>query len=818
MGFFQQLFSSEFTPHGFCYLWNPHLVWLHVISDGLITLSYYCIPIILIYFVRKNRKLPFNRIFWMFGTFILACGTTHLMEIWNVWHGNYLIAGIVKAITAVASVLTAAMLIPLVPMVIALPERAHLQKVNRSLEREIAEWKRADSPIEDPLRRRVNSGYVAAVLLTVFIGFLSWRNARLAARDADLVAHTYAVMGTIELTSKDLIIAETSARAFALSGQRLLEPYLAARAAVTQDVETLRKLTADDAEQQRRLDLLDPQIGAAIKFAERMVAIRKQSQAAPDGGKILETERLMNAVRDTSRDLRDEEARLLAQHTRKTEMGRRLTSFIIVAGIFVGASLLSLAGLAVNREIDVSARARAQISTLNAELEQRVDQRTSALQAEIAERKQAEQDREVAREILAGQASELSVQARELARSRADLESQTLMLRSVLDSMTEGLVAADEQGAFVIWNAAAHTILGMGLSSIPRDQWTEHYGVFLPDTVTPYPNDQTPMDRALSGETCTTELFVRNAAQPQGVWIEASAGPRKDKHGSLCGGVVAFRDITEKKADEREIRKLNDELEQRVVERTAQLQTANNELESFSYSVSHDLRAPLRHIGGFSKMLAEEYGQTLAPGAHHYLDRIQAGTQKMGLLVDELLNLARVGRHALNRQVTKLNPIVADLVTILEPDVEGRQVDWVISDLPAVECDPVLVTQVLQNLLANALKFTRPRPRAVIEVGYRQDENLEDGQPVFMVRDNGIGFNMKYVDKLFGVFQRLHRAEDFEGTGIGLVTVQRIVHKHGGRVWVEGEVDKGAAFYFTLSASKQSESKTNGATAGGQQS
>jgi PAS domain S-box-containing protein len=371
-----------------------------------------------------------------------------------------------------------------------------------------------------------------------------------------------------------------------------------------------------------------------------------------------------------------------------------------------------------------------------------------------------------------------------------ELRTSEERFRLLLDGVKDfAIYMLDVEGRVLSWNAGASRIKGYTSAEVVGTEFSRFY---------------TPEARSLGVPLQELELAVsqgRFEGQGERVrkdgsrfWANAVITPMYDQAGALRGFSKVLRDITERRESEIKIRDLNLALEKRVRDRTTELEAANKELEAFTYSVSHDLRAPLRHIAGFSKMLAEGFGASLPNEGQHYLLRIQDGTRRMGMLVDDLLNLTRIGKQEPKLQVSGVESIVRDVIADLKPDIGDRAVEWKVGYLPYVEGDPALLRVVFQNLLANALKYSRPRPKAVIEVG-RQEV---DGQSVLFVRDNGVGFNMKYADKLFGVFQRLHRAEDFEGTGVGLAIVQRIVQKHGGRIWAEAAVNQGATFFFTL--------------------
>jgi light-regulated signal transduction histidine kinase (bacteriophytochrome) len=303
------------------------------------------------------------------------------------------------------------------------------------------------------------------------------------------------------------------------------------------------------------------------------------------------------------------------------------------------------------------------------------------------------------------------------------------------------------------------------------------------------------MARIRQGESVEHFETLRQTRDGRLVDISLTVSPIKDGAGKVVGVSKVARDITSHKAAEEKILQLNAELERRVAERTAQLQTANEELEAFSYSVSHDLRAPLRHVLGFVNLLQKDAGPALSEKSLHYVRNIFQSTERMGHLIDDLLDFSRIGKSEMLKTNVNLDRLVKEVVGDLQADAGGRNIVWEIQPLPPVRADRALLRLALVNLIANAVKFTGGRAQAKIEIGCASDSA---GETVIFMRDNGAGFDPTYADKLFGVFQRLHSQDEFAGTGIGLANVQRIIHRHGGRTWAEGVVDGGATFYFSI--------------------
>ena len=551
-----------------------------------------------------------------------------------------------------------------------------------------------------PLSAWIVVGLVASVVILIVIGADSYRSAIAIAENARWVAHTHEVVSHLWNLSTDIVTVESRRRAHALTGdEEQVERAHASGASARENLQRLRRLTADNARQQQRLDRLDGLVAARVADVDE--------------------------IRTVIREMLDEEATLLAQRDADTAASLRRTKQVIALGGVSAGALVAATSFLFYRE------------------------------------------------------------SHHRQRAETELRRREALYRSIFSQFPNGAVLLfDRDLRYRLAEGRGLAEVGLSKAGLEgRTIW-----------------------EALPAETCAAiEPAYRDALAGQATSFEVPFGGRHYAvhvsplvAGGEAMGMVVTLDISERKRAEDEVRRLNAELYQRIVEATS----ANQELEAFSYSVSHDLRAPIRHINGFVDMLQRRAAGALDETAQRHLQTIARASRHMGQLIDDLLAFSRMGRGELARGRVSLGSLTRDAIENLRPELDGRSVEWKVDDLPDVTGDPAMLRIVLSNLLSNAVKYTRPQPRAVIQVG--QAAGPPD-EIVLFVKDNGVGFEMKYADKLFGVFQRLHRSDQFEGTGIGLATVRRIVHRHGGRTWADATVDGGATFYVALPARAEEE-------------
>lgn len=629
-------------------------------------------------------------------------------------------------------------------------------------------------------RKMITTAFALAMAILVLIVALTYHSTTQLIQAQVSLQHNHRVLeGTQQLLS-ELEDAETGQRGYLITGEEpYLEPYLAAVEEIRTTMKEMHDLLKQDPDQQR--DLMTIERLKEAKLAELRQTIDLRRKAGFDAAKqIVQTnvgKQTMDDIRKYIAGMDDRAEKSLNIDQQLTETAARRSIRVVLLGGVVTVVLLLSTFILLRNEIAVRTSAEEKVSRLNeglkrgtAELEAKNKELgafNNKLEAEIGGRKLAEEQ----------------------------LRAQTIVLQqqaSLLDIAHDSIIVRDLNGLISFWNQGAEATYGWR-----KDQAVGHLSHTVLQTKFPQPLDE--INAAMLHDGLWEGELDHARRDGSRIIVLSRWVLQRDEQGRPARVLETNNDITERKRAEDGIRRLNADLERRGEE----LEASNKELEAFTYSVAHDLRAPLRHIDGFSKLLLEECGAELSGENKRYLSRICDGTNRMGQLVDDLLNLARLGRRELSLQVTGLNSIVEDVLKDVKAENANRDIQWNIQPLPFVECDPALVRQVFSNLLSNAAKYSRPRKPATIEVSQMN----AGGLPVILVRDNGVGFSMKYADKLFGVFQRLHRPEDFEGTGVGLASVHRIVRKHGGRVWAEAELDKGATFFFTLGTQKTESTK-----------
>ena len=743
--------------------------------------------------------------FVCFALFILACGTTHLMEIWNVWHSNYWLAGAIKAVTATASIGTAFLLAKVMPQAVSLPSPSALGRLNSlleqevrmrqvaqdnlfhlngELERRVAERTTELNHANESLKREITERkHVEAQLR---ISLLDVNDLKSALDEHAIVAITDPKGRITFVNDKFCAISKYSREELIGQDHRLINSGFHPKEFIRALWNTIENGRVWHGEIRNRAR------DGSIYWVDTTIV-----PFLDEGGKPRQYVAIRADITDRKKAVSSliESEELFSKAFLQSPDGVAITRLADRTVIKANEALCQLWG---TTPAEVVGKPSSFYSNWLDEDERLGFMKTLSDKGEFLNYETTLRMRDgrllffnfSSRQItLNGELCVLTI-LRDLTESRRTkkaLGASELRYRRLFETAKEGILILDaDTGMVVEVNPFLIELLGYSRAQfLGKAVW--ELGCFK-DLVA---NED-------KFRELTEKEYIRYENMPLetagGVMIEVEFISNvylvDDKKVIQCN----VRDVSDRRKAEESVLQLNATLEQRVAERTAQLESANRELEAFSYSVSHDLRAPLRAVNGFAQVVLEDFGGQLPEDGRRYLRTIREGAQKMGMLINDLLTFSRLSRAPLRKEQVNTDQLVRSVLEDFKSQQEGRQIRVEIAELPDCWGDPALLRQVWVNLLSNAFKYTKKREVAVVEIGC---EARPEGM-VYFVRDNGTGFDMRYAGKLFGVFQRLHRAEDYEGTGVGLAIVQRVVHRHGGRIWAEAVLDVGATFYFIL--------------------